>query len=178
MSRHQGGARFTTTLAVMRTASAELAAVLLSLGISASAYAQVPNDVLGVYSRSTHTCGFGGPGGADRPPSTKCDEVFEDRLEISPSNPGKAHVSFALHFDLRQNYFCTYTGVGSWAGEKLNLGPPEQQLQPQRADPKCQLSVSFAKGAARVSDLGNRCSLSLCNAPARLNGITYRKVAQ
>lgn len=172
------GGRSTATLAVMRTASAEVAAVLLSLGISASAYAQVPNDVLGVYSRSTPTCGFGGPGGADRVPSTKCDEVFEDRLEISPSNPGEAYVSFALHFDLRQNHFCTYTGIGSWAGERLNLGPSEQQLQPERADPKCQLSVSVSRGAARVADVGNRCSFSLCNASARLNGITYRKVAQ
>jgi hypothetical protein len=162
----------------MKTASAELSAVLLSLGISASAYAQVPNDVLGVYSRSTPTCGFGGPGGADRPPSTKCDEDFEDRLEISPSNPREAHVSFALHFDLRQDHFCTYSGLGSWAGEKLNLGPPEQPLQRGRADPKCRLSVSFSKGAARVADVGNRCSFSLCNAPARLNGITYRKLAQ
>jgi len=168
----------TRTLAVMRTASAKLAAVLLWLGISAGAYAQVAKDVLGVYSRSTPTCGFGGPGAADRPPNTKCDEVFEDRLEISPSGSGEAYVSFALHFDLRQNHFCTYSGMGNWEGEKLKLGLPEQQLQPQRADPKCQLSVSFSKGAARIADVGNRCSVSLCNGPARLNGITYRKLAQ
>lgn len=162
----------------MRTTLAQLATALLSFGISASAYAQVPVDVLGVYSRSTPTCGFGGPGGADRPPSAKCSEVFEDQLEITPSDAGKVNVSFALHFNLVQNEFCTYSGKGSCVGGKLNLGPPEQYLGTQESNAKCQLSFSFRKGAARVSDVGNRCSLALCNGPAKLNGITYRKAAQ
>ena len=162
----------------MRTACAKVAVVMLSFGIYASAHAQVPGELLGVYLRSTPTCGFGCPGGADRSPSSKCGEIFEDRLEITASNLGKANVSFALHFDLRQNHFCTYTGVGIWTGEKLNLGPSEVQLDPGWADSKCQLSVSFNKGAARVADVGNRCSLSLCNAPASLNGLTYRKESQ
>jgi hypothetical protein len=155
------------------------ALTLLALGLFASAYAQVPNEVIGVYSRSTPTCGFGGPGGADRQ-SGSCSggEVFEDRLEISHSSATEAYVSFALHFNVAQNLFCTYNGVGSWAGGKLNLGPSEQQLQPQRADPKCQLSVSFANGSARVSDIGDRCSFSLCNGPAKLHGLTYRKPAR
>ena len=163
----------------MRAASTELAAVLFALGLSASVYAQIPSEVIGVYSRSTPTCGFGGPGGADRAGSS-CSggEVFEDRLEVSASNGAEAYVSFALHFNMAQNLFCTYNGVGSWAGGKLNLSASEQQLQPQRADAKCQLSVSFANGSARVSDIGDRCSLSLCNGPARLNGLTYRKTAQ
>jgi hypothetical protein len=163
----------------MGAASTEVAAVVLALAVSASAYAQVPSEVIGVYSRSTPTCGFGGPGGADRS-SSSCSggEVFEDRLEVSTSSAAEANVSFALHFNLAQNLFCTYNGVGSWAGRKLNLGPSEQQLQPQRADPQCQLSVSFANGSARVSDLGDRCSFSLCNGPAKLNGLTYRKTTQ
>src|SRR5687767_10123839 len=97
----------------MRAASTELAVALLSLAVFASAHAQVPNDVVGVYSRSTPTCSFGGPGGADRP-SSKCSEVFEDQLEISPAGEDTVAVSFALHFNLAQNQFCTYTGVGRW----------------------------------------------------------------
>ncbi len=159
----------------MRTVGNQLAIVLLSVGVSTSVYPQVPEDVLGVYSRSTPTCGFGGPGGADRP-GTKCRQgVFEDRLEISASAPGEAYVSFGLHFDLGQNYFCIYSGVGNWADGKLNLGPAEHYLESRKVDSKCQLSVSFSKGAARLSDINDRCSVSLCNARATLNGITYRK---
>lgn len=161
----------------MRTVRAQLTIASLWLGISASACAQVPNDLLGTYSRSTPTCGFGGPGGADRP-SGKCTEVFEDRLDISAADAGGAHVSFALHFHLAQNLFCTYSGVGAWGGGKLNLGPAEQYLRRPKADSNCQLSVSFGKGVARVLDVGDRCSPSLCNGPAKLNGLTYRKAAQ
>src|SRR5262245_23613773 len=110
----------------MRALGTQLPAVLVALGMSVSVYAQIPAEVIGVYSRSTPTCGFGGPGGADRP-SSGCSggEVFEDRLEVSATSAAEAYVSFALHFNIAQNLFCTYNGAGNWRGGKLSLGPSE-----------------------------------------------------
>ena len=143
-------------------------------------YADPPDHIFGTYTRLTQTCGWGGPGGADRN-VRDCTEVFQDRLEIAPavdldrSSPNRVRVSFGLHFDIGQNYFCTFRGQGVWTNGRVVLDQPKDTLNPNKADPACHLTLSLSKGTAQLLDPGQKCQPSLCIGSTNLNAVSYAK---
>jgi uncharacterized protein len=141
--------------------------------------AKPPQSIFGTYTRLTPTCGWP-PGDADRP-ARVCTMTFPDTLEVAPaialdrSSADSVHVSFGLHFDIGQYYFCTFQGSGTWVNGKVVLDQPTEPLIPAKSDPACLLTLSFSMGVVRLSDARQKCQPSLCNGPTNLNGVSYTK---
>ena len=164
----------------MGTASCRAVCLAALTAFAGLSYADPPKSIFGTYTRLTPTCGWGGPGGADRP-RRDCTMVYPDTLEVAPafaldrSSPDSVHVSFGLHFDIGQNYFCAFQGNGTWANGRVVLDQPSEPLNPAKSDPACRLTLSFSMGVVRLSDAGQKCQPSLCNGPTNLNGVSYTK---
>ncbi len=150
------------------------------MAIAGALYGDPPNYIFGTYTRLTSTCGWGGPGGADRN-VRDCSGVYEDKLEVAPSfaldrsSSDSVQVLFGLHFDLGQNYFCVFHGQGTWANGRVLLNQSDKPLNPDKTNSACRLTLSFSNGMVRLSDPGQKCEPSICIGPAKLNGISYKK---
>ena len=155
---------------------AQRGSTLLLAAAATVCAAAPPASIYGIYERPSRVCG--GPGSADGPVS--CNLGFDDRLEIkeqtieqlSPaaSTSSATSVSFGFHYGYMEA--CSFNGTGVWSKQRLVLTPTGTPLAPA-----CRLSVTFANGVARLSDLGGNCRALLCGGPSRtLDGLSYRKV--
>ena len=159
------------TLAVMSQPSRPCTQLLTLLMFASVSYAQPPDRIFGVYTYLSRTCG--GPSSADGP--ADCGLVFEDKLEIAPNisldakSANTVHVSFGLHNERMDA--CLFSGEGTWSKARLVLDRGERPTAAY-----CQLSLTFSKGVARLSDPGHKCRPSLCFGSGRpLNGVAFTK---